>query len=58
MSCKDCKHFLYRFTVKSGQRAGMCAAWGFSVNENDGRKCAKKEPKPTEGERIDTKKGQ
>ena len=58
MSCRDCRHFLYRFTGQTGQRAGMCAAWGFSVNENDGRKCTRKEPKPTEGETKDSKEGQ
>ena len=45
MSCRDCRHFDYRFTGKGGRQAGMCRAWGFSINENDDRTCSKKEPK-------------
>lgn len=39
MSCRDCDHFDYRFTGTGGRQAGMCRAWGFSVNENDDRGC-------------------
>lgn len=51
MSCRDCRYFDHRFTDKNGQQAGMCRAWGFSINENDDRGCKEKEPK-SGGEEI------
>lgn len=41
--CRACKHFDKRGENESGRAYGMCRAWGFSINENDGRNCAKRE---------------
>ena len=48
-SCRDCRHFDHRFTDRDGRQAGMCRAWGFSINENDGRGCKKKAPRDEGG---------
>ena len=42
--CRACRHFDHRYTGRGGRRAGMCRAWGFSVNEDDCRGCARREP--------------
>lgn len=43
MSCRDCKHFAQKGENDNGRAYGMCRAWNFSINENDDRKCKKKE---------------
>ena len=62
MSCRECVHFDLRHTDKDGRQAGMCRAWGFSINEFDDRGCTRKRPMetekcadaPAEGNRGDT----
>jgi len=48
MSCADCKHFDQMGQDKKGQRFGMCKAWNFSINENDGKGCKKKQSRRAE----------
>lgn len=50
MSCRDCKYFDQKGANAKGRAYGMCKAWDFSINENDGKNCKKF---CTDGERAD-----
>ena len=47
-SCRECAHFDMRGENKDGRAYGMCRAWGFSINEHDGRGCTKREVRDDE----------
>ena len=49
--CRVCVHFDKRGENESGRAYGMCRAWGFSINENDGRNCAKRDVIGNEADR-------
>ena len=49
LSCAECRYFKHKFTDKAGVKAGMCRAWGFSINEYDRRGCKRFE---ADGERA------
>lgn len=42
-SCRGCAHFDKRGENKDGRAYGMCRAWGFSINEHDGRGCTSRQ---------------
>ena len=43
LRCRDCRHFEKQGENDRGRAFGMCRAWGFSINENDGIRCTKRE---------------